>query len=207
MPQSVSNYDYQVGFADGTNPKDYNGRFITGRTCFLAAGEPIYEDNADDLSKLKVIGVTQNIGLQFQKQLQRIFELGSSENLIVPGRAVPSLSISKVWYSGPNIQKALYPNVTEEELDALKGQRPGYNNTYMNLASHMFDHPCGLLMVMTSQGNSLTTYDNELVAAYFAENCYIQASGLQMAANSVVLAERSALQVERVLPIDPGSFE
>lgn len=204
--RSVNAWNYQLGFADGSEPRDYSGKFITGRTCVVAAGHPIFEDNTSDVGSLKVLGITQSLSLNQAKQLQRVYELGSSENVIVPGRSAGTLALTRVWYSGRNLLKALYGNVTDEQLEALLGPVPGYGNVFLNLASGLYDHPFGLLIIATSQGNALTEQDNLLVASVFAENAYLQNYGVTMASQAVVLAEQAVIQYERLIPVDPGSF-
>lgn len=207
MSKSMAAYNYQDGFVDGGNACSYNGKFITGRTCVLAAGKPCFEDNAEDLGNLKTIGVTNDVALSQAKQLQRIYELGSNENLIVPGRSAGQLDLTRVYYSGNSLLKALYDYVDPDDLAALKGPVPGYGSNFLNLASGLFDQPCGILITMTTLGNSVMKHDNILVASLFAENCYVQNHGLSFSANAVILAERVSLQYERLIPVDPGEEE
>jgi hypothetical protein len=61
--------------------------------------------NNDDLvnGELVPIGLVENFGVGFGLQMQRIFEIGSSLNYIVPGNAMGSGTISTVMYGGPSL--------------------------------------------------------------------------------------------------------
>lgn len=205
MSKTIGTYNYQDGFVDGTTPKDYIGRFITGRTIALSASRySTYADNTD-IANLYTVGMVQGLGYSQAKQLQRLFELGSTENSIVPGRAVPTLQLSRVWYYGPNLLKVFHTGVKDAEIKALRGPMPGYDDLFLNLASGLYDNPCGLLLTIHTQGNKLSTHDSKLVGQIFLENAYIQNHGIQMSAQAVVLAEQVAIQFERVIPINPIS--
>ena len=193
MARSIGTWNFRDGFVDGTSAKDYTGKFITGRTCVLAAGEPIYEDN--DVATLNVIGVTQSWGLTQQKQLQKVFELGSDENTIVPGRSLGRFQLAKVWYNGPTLMKSVYPNITDEDIDGMY-KKPGYGDFLFNLESDLSDTPFGLCFIVYD-------LDNTFVGGGFFENAYIENSGMSMSAQAIILAQQVSVQYERVFPIDP----
>lgn len=203
MSKTIGTYNYQDGFVDGTSPKDYIGRFITGRTVAMSASRySTYEDNTD-VGNLYTVGMVQGLGYSQAKQLQRLFELGSSENTIVPGRSVGTLQLSRVWYHGPNFLKVFYTGVSDAEIQALRGPVPGYEDLFLNLSSGLYDNPCGMLLTIHTQGNALSTHDSKLVGQLFLENAYIQNHGIQMSAQAVVLAEQVSIQFERAIPINP----
>jgi hypothetical protein len=192
MGRTIGTFNFRDGFADGTSARDYTNKFITGRTCVLAAGNPIYEDNTD-IADLLVIGVTQNWGLNQQKQLQKVFELGSDENTIVPGRSQGRFQLSKVWYNGPTLIKSLYPNLTQEQIDAMY-KKPGYGDFLFNLESDLSDTPFGLCFVVFDLANTF-------VGGGFFENAYMETSGTAMSAQAIILAQQVSVQYERVFPI------
>lgn len=209
MSKTIETWDYQDGFVDGSNPEDYNGEFITGRTCVLAAGAPTMPDDPEAVADYYVIGVTQGVTLTQQKQIQRVMELGSKETILVPGASVGALQLQRVWYSGASLMKVLYRFVEErdegtEEIEALANQ-PGYGDVYLNLASGLFDQPLGLVLTFAKQSNPVTEDDpdagNERLGQIFLENCYIGNHGVSMTANAIVLAEQVSLQYERMIPV------
>ena len=71
---------------------------------------------------------------------------------------------------------------------------PGFNNFWLNLNSDIFSQPYGLILFM--KDNNMSD-----VAAVFLEECYIQNHGMQMSANSVVMAETTSIRCERIVPI------
>lgn len=205
MSKTIGTYNYQDGFVDGTTPKDYIGRFITGRTVAMSASRySTYADNTD-VANLYTVGMVQGLSYSQAKQLQRLFELGSSENTIVPGRSVGTIQLSRVWYHGPNFLKVFYTGVSDAEIKALRGPVPGYEDLFLNLSSGLYDNPFGLLLTIHTQGNALSTHDSKLAGQVFLENAYIQNHGIQMSAQAVVLAEQVSIQYERAIPVNPIS--
>lgn len=71
---------------------------------------------------------------------------------------------------------------------------PGFNNFWMNLNSDIFSQPYGLVLFMKDNNQSD-------VAAVFLEECYVQNHGMQISANSVIMAESSVVRFERIVPI------
>jgi hypothetical protein len=52
--------------------------------------------------------VLENVGLSQSKQLQRLFEIGSSRSYFIPGRVIGSITLGRVLYHGPSLLKVLY---------------------------------------------------------------------------------------------------
>lgn len=204
--RNIGTWNYQDGLVTGQSSSDYLGEFITGSTCVLAAGPPVYGDG--EVGNYIVIGVTQSVSLSQQKSVQRILEVGSRDNIIVPGTSGGALQLSRVWYSGPSLMKALYQDYVDnndEEIEELWTQ-PGYGDVFLNLASGLFDAPIGLVLAFTKQANTVTEgdseYESEHVGRIFLENCYITNHAVAMQAGAVVLAEQVGVQYERMHPVD-----
>lgn len=88
------------------------GQFVSAETTLIAAGPPELSDiggaGATAASTVYPIGLLESVGLQQNKQLQRIFEIGSSRSYFVPGRNIGSLSIGRTFYFGPSLLRVLY---------------------------------------------------------------------------------------------------
>jgi hypothetical protein len=107
------------------------GEFISAETTLIAAGPPRLTDitggtpgtegaldTADEGDMVFPIGVLENIGLSQSKQLQRIFEIGSTRSYFIPGRVIGSLSLGRVLYHGPSLLKVLYAHYKQSAGDA-----------------------------------------------------------------------------------------
>lgn len=93
------------------------GQFISAETTLVAAGPPRLSDfgaasglgaTIDQEDLAFPIGLLENVGLSQSKQLQRIFEIGSSRSYFIPGRMVGSVNLGRVMYHGPSLLKVLY---------------------------------------------------------------------------------------------------
>src|SRR5271166_4564664 len=92
------------------------GEFVNAETTLIAAGPPEIStganNNTDETSSGNLtvfpIGLLENFAISQSKQLQRIFEIGSSRSYFIPGRVIGSLSLGRVFYFGPSLMRVLY---------------------------------------------------------------------------------------------------
>ena len=198
-----------------------SNEFISAETTLLAAGPPsithIHEAGVDtglgaELADGDIafpIGVTENVSLSQSKQLQRIFEIGSSRSYFIPGRVVGSLNVGRILYSGPTLLRSLYayyhdPDAPTEIVQKISTpglstmpnviQSPGAGDFWMNLASDLFNQPTGLLLYYK---NAL----GEAVAQTYFEMAYIQGHQLTISSGSVLIMEGVSLQFDRMVPV------
>ena len=104
------------------------GEFVSAETTLVAAGPPRLTDitggsdatldTVDEGDMVFPIGVLENVGLSQSKQLQRIFEIGSSRSYFVPGRTVGSITLGRVLYHGPSLLKVLYAHYKQSAAGA-----------------------------------------------------------------------------------------
>lgn len=107
------------------------GEFISAETTLIAAGPPRLTDitggpggddqtidTPDEGDMVFPIGVLENVGLSQSKQLQRIFEIGSSRSYFIPGRTIGSITLGRVLYHGPSLMKVLYAHYKQSATDA-----------------------------------------------------------------------------------------
>lgn len=102
------------------------GEFISAETTLIAAGPPRLTDitgggsldTVDEGDMVFPIGVLENVGLSQSKQLQRIFEIGSSRSYFVPGRTIGSVTLGRVLYHGPSLMKVLYAHYKQSAGDS-----------------------------------------------------------------------------------------
>lgn len=90
------------------------GQFVSAESTLIAAGPPEIDAGTGTGSAnpsdgtIYPIGLLESVGLQQNKQLQRIFEIGSSRSYFVPGRTIGSVSIGRTFYFGPSLLRVLY---------------------------------------------------------------------------------------------------
>ena len=177
------------------------------------------------------IGVLENVGLSQSKQLQRIFEIGSSRSYFIPGRTIGSVTLGRVLYHGPSLLKVLYAHYKQSAAGALnfmnegKGAKinvggveiPSPNATLLDLPQlqkelHRVKFNPGfddLWMNLASdifnQPTGIAIYfRNQLdmtLGAVYLEECYVQGHQLSISSGSVLLMEGVSLQFDQVRPI------
>lgn len=204
------------------------GDFVNAASTLLAAGPPNirFAGNVgtdfneqtvarrDELNAVAYpIGVVENIAIGQNKQLQRLFEIGSKRSYFVPGRNIISLNMARVLYNGPNTLRMLYAyypatkiNPTVANLLAAGAGRagkaaptlrsnPGYADYFGNLDSDLFDQPFGMLVLMLDA-------DSLPYGAIYLENAYVNNYQVTVNSGSVLIAEGVGVQLDRIVPVD-----
>lgn len=189
----------------------------------------IQDDGNDDANNISgvtayPIGVIDSSAIQQDRNLQQIFEIGSTRSYLMSARTITQMSINRILYNGPTMLRCLYayypetklPTHAAHSLDDYKANQiqapmldnggsnienlpiiqdaPGYGDFWMNLASDLFSHPMGLVLFVKDN-------NKRNVAAMYLEECYIQNHSFQMSANSVVMAESCTIRCDRIHPI------
>jgi hypothetical protein len=191
---------------------------VEAGTVLIAAG-PADLNSAADKSSYKVvpIGLIETAQISLNKPLSRIFEIGSKLSYIIPGRTVGGLTLSRVFFDGPSIMKAMYFGEVEADYADKnhkyakfssskkyhettgvelyqKFANIGSGNMAINLASSFFDQPIGLAFFFKDQ-------DTDLVSQTYFEGCRISTYNLGISAGMNVLTEAINLEFVRVRPI------
>ncbi len=209
----------------GAGPGMKDGQFVSGGFMGLFAGPPrlasvggavtagiAVEKPAAASQLVYPIGIVQNFNLSQNKQIARIFELGTDRSYFIPGRTVGQIGLGRVLYHGPSLLRVLYayyqalipativssmfPNVGAASMvnphDVIIP--PGYENFYLNLASDLFDQPFGMLAVMRDSNQD--TY-----GAFYAEACNVPNHSFGVDSQGVVIQEQVGIQYELLVPI------
>jgi len=218
------------------------GEFVSAETTLIAAGPPRLTDitggpGGDDSTidapnegdMVFPIGVLENVGISQSKQLQRIFEIGSSRSYFIPGRTIGSITLGRVLYHGPSLLKVLYAHYKqsvgdlqlnhqkEETINVGGVQIPNPNKTLLSLPElqaelHRVKYSPGfddfwmnLASDIFNQPTGMAIYfRNQLdmtVGAVYLEECYIQGHQMSISSGSVLIMEGVSLQFDRVRPI------
>lgn len=219
---SLGNWDFHTYHVD---TQLEGGEFVSAETTLIAAGPPditsllnqsptqgIENGNLID-KEVYPMGLMENASLSQSKQLQRLFEIGSSRSYFVPGRVVGSLSYGRVFYNGVSLLRGQYAyytstgkyNISPSDLNISYqpsvGQKatpdlrvnPGYNGFWMNLASDVFNRPTGNFWYFRDMAN------RDVASLYF-EYMYCQGTQLQISSGSVLLMEGGSFQFDRIVP-------
>ena len=217
------------------------GQFVSAESTLIAAGPPsLTQTNTGGTvggsaaeggttSGVYPIGLLESMGLQQSKQLQRIFEIGSTRSYFIPGRVIGSISIGRTFYFGPSLLRVLYAyyrhNRNHIEFGtAAAGARKTVNgqdvpdpaaalldNVDMNSLHELKRSPgedyffVELASDLFNQPTGMAIYfkdqNSVSVGAMYLEFCYIQGHQLNVSSGSVLVMEGASLQYDRIVPI------
>lgn len=167
---------------------------------------------SNDGIRIVPIGLIETAQISMNKPLSRIFEIGSQLSYIIPGRTIGGISISRVFFDGPSLLKAIYmgevkADFADDKKKWAKFQSSpasedayqefahlGSGNIAMNLASSFFDQPVGLAFLFRDQ------QDNSVGQIYF-EGCRVSTYNIGISAQMNVLTEAISMEFIRCRPI------
>ena len=179
------------------------GQFVSAATILVAAGPPRLDDVArtqgntlnvpppsgtDSAGEIAFpIGIVENFGLSQNRQLQRMFEIGSKRSYFVPGRTIGSLSLGRVLFFGPSLLRVLYayypidkitarlPNNVAHKLGNLRTQEQGLGGR----TPIVLDEP-GFGRGFLSDGTPLPASDNADFWMNLASDLFDHPTGLMI---------------------------
>lgn len=211
-----------------------NGQFASAETTLVAAGPPRLQQasaGGGTTGTVYPIGLLENIGISQSKQIQRIFEIGSSRSYFIPGRVIGSVSLGRVFYYGPSLLRVIYAYYKNEDNGILIGnadrgvidagtedERQNPNQELISLEAistsslHKVQMSPGddyffinLASDMFNQPTGLAVYfkdsNNNLIGAMYLEDCMVQGHQMSVSSGSVLIMEGATLQFDRVVPI------
>jgi len=204
------------------------GDFINAESILIAAGPPRIRFAGDastlrddpDIAEVAAfaypIGVVENIGINQNKQLQRLFEIGSKRSYFIPGRNIGSINLARTLYNGPSVLRVLYAYYPPEKIDPSVAKllstgagsrgdtftpeiftRPGFADFFINLDSDLFNQPFGLFILILDS-------DGAPYGAFYLEDAYLNNHALSINSSSVLVAEGVAIQYDQLIPVDMG---
>lgn len=195
------------------------GQYINAESTLIAAGPPNFGGNATvtgATASVYPIGLLETFGLSQSRQLQRIFEIGSSRSYFVPGRTIGSFTLGRTFYFGPSLLRVLYAywnGIADDTVLGADGaadglaalipstvkqkqlyRNPGYGYLLIDLASDLFAQPTGLAVIF-KDGNTDT------FGGFYLENCYVQGHQMTVSSGSVLIMEGASLQYDLLVPL------
>ena len=167
-------------------------------------------------SSVHPIGLTQDFSLSQQRGINEVPEIGSNTLYYVMGTTSRQFTLSRVMFHGPSLLRALYSmngTVTFSDISDGKGyeELPASSELsllYVNLASRFFEKPTGLLIRMSTPGetNKITagavsnpSFGN--IGGIYLEECYVRMHSMNTNANNSIIAENVSMTAKRVMPI------
>lgn len=215
------------------------GEFISAETTLIAAGPPRLTDitggdftldTSEEGSMVFPIGVLENVGLSQSKQLQRLFEIGSSRSYFIPGRTIGSVTLGRVMYHGPSLMKVMYAHYRQSTGDFTFMNKaadavinvggvdvPDPERSLLRFADlqsqlHAVKNTPGyddlwlnLASDIFNQPTGLAIYfKNQMdssIGAIYLEECYIQGHQLSISSGSVLVMEGASCQFDKIRPI------
>lgn len=225
---SFSNWDF---YNFHVQQELVGGQFVNAESTLVAAGPPLATQTAGGgtTGGIYPIGLLESVGIQQSKQLQRIFEIGSSRSYFIPGRVIGSLTIGRTFYFGPSLLRVLYAYYNHSRNSIEFGNLPA--GSTKNVASYdVLDPDAKLLDVVDptslhelrrspgedyffidlasdlfNQPTGMAIYFKDAnavsVGAMYLENCYVQGHQMSISSGSVLVMEGVSMQYDRLVPI------
>ncbi len=231
---SISNWKF---FDQHVQSELQGGQFVSAATILLSAGPPRLDDaarsgNLADAGEMAFpIGVVENFGLSQNRQLQRMFEIGSKRSYFIPGRTIGSVSLGRVLFFGPSLLRVLYAyyplsrlqaggrtntanklgNILTQKGDGIGDRtpdvldRPGTGRTGLpDTENHDFWMNLASDLFDHPFGLLMFLRDaqNDAYGAFYLEDVHLQAHQFNVNASSVLVAEGVSAQYDKLKPVN-----
>jgi hypothetical protein len=214
------------------------GQFVSAESTLVAAGPPRADDagaastgNAGGASlEVFPIGLLESVAVQQNKQLQRIFEIGSIRSYFIPGRTIGSLSVGRTFYFGPSLLRTLYAyyRQTGNASTSLGSQDA---SATLTLDGQTMPHPDAALLDgadestlhtlrrnpghgyflidlasdLFAQPTGMAIYFKDTnansVGAFYLNECYVQGHQMTVSSGSVLVMEGVSMQFDSITPL------
>lgn len=212
------------------------GQFVSAESTLVAAGPPSLEAAGGNGSEVCYpIGLLESVGLQQSRQLQKIFEIGSSRSYFIPGRTVGSLSIGRTFYFGPSLLRVLYAYYRTAGTKGNMGNLAASATKSTAQGTKVLDPQAALLEAydlgelppfkrnpgfgyllmdlasdLFSQPTGLAIYfkdaSTDTLGGFYLEEAYVQGHQMTISSGSVIVMEGVSMQYDRIMPLDISAF-
>jgi hypothetical protein len=171
-------------------------------TTILYAGPARFTGLASDSSVLVPIGLADQISIQANPSLARLFEVGSNRSFFTRGKTAYGMSLGRMLADQKNILAALSQNAYRPTYNPSSpaGAETPNPDIMMNLDSEYFAVPFGLMMVMKTRGGG-TSGEGKVLSAVYLEYCMFGSHAFQLASASPVVVENVSIEFDRLLPV------
>jgi len=206
------------------------GQFINAESTLVVAGPPDITGTAAHAAGdwAYPVGLLETFGLQQSRQLQRIFEIGSSRSYFVPGRTIGSITLGRTFYYGPSLLKVLYAYYAsaaagDTTATSLMGVAAGTMKSAYGVADSLFRTP-GYDMLSSAAGTSVENSlyidlasdlfaqptgmgvvfkdaQTDTVGGMYFNECYVQGHQMTVSSGSVLIMEGASIQYDLLVPV------
>lgn len=182
----------------------YSQFSATPDTTILYAGPARFTGLSDDASVLVPIGLADQISIQSNPALARLFEIGSNRSFFTRGKTASAMSLGRMLCDQKNLLAALtqqsYRPTGISQNSPPGGTSPN-PDIMMNIDSEYFGVPFGLMMLFKTRGGSDTDGAGKLLTAIYLEYAMLSSYAFQVASASPVIVESVGIEFDRILPI------
>lgn len=228
---SFSNWDF---YNYRVQQELQGGQFVSAESTLVAAGPPRLDQTGGGGEIAYPIGLLETFGIQQSRQLQRIFEIGSTRSYFIPGRTIGSISIGRTFYFGPSLLRVLYAYYRSTSFD-LGTTDPGGTVTAPEGNLTVPDPSAALLGTFAvgdlhelrrnpgygyliidlasdlfAQPTGLAIYfkdaNTDTVGGFYVEDSYVQGHQMTVSSGSVLVMEGVSIQYDRLVPLNVDAF-
>lgn len=200
-------WDYKSSYVSKLN-EDGLERFsqysATPDTTILYAGPARFTGLSGDAAQLIPIGLADQISVQSNPSLARLFEVGSNRSFFTRGKTASALSLGRMLCDQKNLLAALTQNayrpVNGLSPTSASGAESPNPDIMMNIDSEYFGVPFGLMMLFKTRGGG-TIGEGKILTALYLEYAMLSNYSFQIASASPVIVESVAIEFDRFLPI------
>lgn len=213
-----------------------HGQFVSAETSLVASGLPqlggigAYTNApVSSVGTVYPIGLIENAGISQSKQIQKIFEIGSSRSYFIPGRVIGSVSLGRIFYYGPSLLRVLYAYYYNNTNGINIGTADGNSTIPLEDGSQAVNPMARLLNAggnqfhqvredpgedyffinlasdLFNQATGLAFYFKDAnfnsVGAFYLEWVYMQGHQFSISSGSVLVMEGASAQYDRIVPI------
>ena|ERR1700757_1534166 len=176
----------------------------TPDTTLLYAGPARFTGLSGDASVLVPIGLADNISVQSNPSLARLFEVGSNRSFFTRGKTSSGISFGRMLADQKNILAALTQNSYKPYISPTS--QPGADSPnadiMMNIDSEFFGAPFGIMMIFKTRGGSSSDETGgRVLSALYLEYCMFSNYSFQVASASPVIVESVGIEFDRFLPV------
>lgn len=158
--------------------------FLSSARCVIYAASGTGGVSSNGRTSFRPIGVIQSFVHAENREVERIFELGSDVPYLVPGRTVGSLELTRVMISGKDLLNVLYGN--DKASDPANWMR----------SIKDISKPLDLLFVAYTNTNNADAKPQMFYRQF--TNCVITARQEQIAAGTITITEGISIYYEKI---------
>lgn len=197
-------WDYKSNYVSSLAEEGYErfSQFSASPDSTMLYAGPARFTGLADASALMPIGLADNITVQANPSLARLFEIGSNRSFFTRGKTASGISFGKMLADQKNILAAL----TQQSYKPLynpsapAGAESPNADIMMNIDSEYFSVPFGLMLVLKTRGGGLAG-EGKVLTALYLEYCMFSNYSFGIASASPVVVESVGVEFDRFLPV------